>query len=160
MRKKVLRAVATISFVVAIGVMMVGSAQAQSLAATIKVNIPFDFQFADTKLPAGDYYVRRLPNSSSDSVVMIINVQDGQRAIRLTNAVQTESPKEKASLVFHRYGDQYFLFQVWPAGGETGRVLPRSRSEREARQTDQNVVGRFTNKGTEADTVIIISGQL
>jgi hypothetical protein len=156
MRKKVLRAVATISFVVAIGMMMAGSAQAQSLAASIRVHIPFDFQFADTRLPAGDYYVGRLPNSSSDSVVMISNVQDGQTAIRLTNAVQTASPKEKGTLIFHRYGDQYFLFQVWPAGGETGRALPTSRREREV-QNDKDLVG--TNKRAEVDTLIVITGQ-
>lgn len=157
MRKKLLQAVATISFVVAMGMAMVGSAQAQSLANPIKVNIPFDFQFADTKLPAGDYYVRRLPQSSSDSVVVISNVHDGQTAIRITNAVQTQSPKNKGTLVFHRYGEQYFLYQVWPAGGDTGRVLPPSRDEREAKQ-NQQVVGRVTNKGAEVETVTI-SGQ-
>jgi hypothetical protein len=136
--------------------MMVGSAQAQSLADPIKVNIPFGFQVADTKLPAGEYYVRRLPHSSSDSVLMIRNVQDGQTAVRLTSAVQTLSPKDKGTLVFHRYGDQYFLFQVWPAGGETGRVLPGSRSERVARK-DKDLVG--TNKGAQLETVTIVSGQ-
>ena len=156
MKKKVLRAVATISFVVAIAMTMVGSAQAQSLADPIKVNIPFDFQVADTKLPAGEYYVRRLPSSSSDSVVMIKNVQDGQTAVRLTIAVQRSDPKNKGTLVFHRYGEQYFLFQVWPAGGETGRVLPQSRSEREV-QKNRDLVG--ANKGVQLETVTISSGQ-
>jgi hypothetical protein len=157
MRKKLLRAVATISFVVAIGMTMVGSAQAQSLAGTIKVNIPFDFQVADTKLPAGTYDVRRLPQSSNDSVLMISNVHDGQTAVRLTISVQTPEPKDKGTLVFHRYGDQYFLFQVWPAGSETGRALPRSRSEREAKQKGRDLVG--TNKAREVETVTIVSGQ-
>ncbi len=34
-------------------------------------------------------------------------------------------------LVFRRYGDQYFLFQVWPAASTTGRTLSESRGERE-----------------------------
>ena len=156
MRKKVLQAVATISFVVAIGMAMVGSAHAQSLADPIRVNIPFDFQVADTKLPAGEYYVRRLPQTASDSVVMVSSVREGHRAVRLTNAVNTLSPKSKATLLFHRYGDQYFLFQVWPAGGETGRALPRSRSEREVQNKD--FVGKLTNKGA-VETVAVVSNQ-
>jgi hypothetical protein len=156
MRKKVLQTVAMISFVVAIGMAMVGSAQAQSLADPIKVNIPFDFQVADTKFPAGEYYVRRLPHSSSDSVVMISSVDAGHVTVRLTSAVETFTPKDKGTLVFHRYGEQYFLYQVWPAGGETGRVLPRSRSEREAK--DREFVGTLRNKG-QVETVIVVSGQ-
>jgi hypothetical protein len=160
MRKRILGAVATISFVMALGVMMVVPVQAQSLAEPIKVSIPFDFQFADTKLPAGEYNVRRLPQSSSDTVVMIRNVHDGQTVVRLTSAVQTLSPKDKATLVFHRYGEQYFLFQVWPAGGETGRALPRSRNEREA-QKARDLVGtnKGSNKGVEFEKVTIVSGQ-
>src|SRR5215211_7183469 len=152
MKKRLLQAVATISFVVA---MMAGSAHAQTLADRIKVNIPFDFQVVDVKLPAGEYYVRRPPQSSSDSVLMISNIQDGRTTLRLTSSVQTVDPKNKATLVFHRYGDQYFLFQVWPAGGETGRSLPKSRSEREAKQKE--FVG--TNKGRELETVTIVSDQ-
>ena len=157
MRKKILQAVATMSFVIAIGVAMVGSAHAQSLAERIKVNIPFDFQVVDKKLPAGEYLVQRLPQSSSDTVLMVSNVADGQTAIRLTSATQTTTPKEKGTLIFHRYGDQYFLFQVWPPAGETGRVLPRSRSEREAKQS-HDLARTSTNK-TGVETVTIVSGQ-
>jgi hypothetical protein len=32
--------------------------------------------------------------------------------------------------VFNRYGDQYFLSQVWIAGSDTGRDLFQSRNER------------------------------
>lgn len=152
MRKKLVQIVATISLVVAT---MAGAAHAQTLADRIKVNIPFDFQIAETKLPAGEYYVRRPPQSSSDTILMMSNVHDGRTILRLTSAVQTLEPKNKATLVFHRYGDQYFLFQVWPAGGETGRALPKSRSEREAKEKD--FVG--TNKGREVETVTIVSGQ-
>ena len=34
-------------------------------------------------------------------------------------------------LIFHRYGDQYFLAQFWNLGSETGYEFPRSKAERE-----------------------------
>jgi hypothetical protein len=40
-------------------------------------------------------------------------------------------------LVFHRYGSQYFLAQVWSAGNSEGRELPRSRAEREVASNNQ-----------------------
>ena len=48
-----------------------------------------------------------------------------------TIAVQTLEPNRHGKLVFHRYGDQWFLFQIWPAGINTGREITSSRLERE-----------------------------
>jgi hypothetical protein len=46
-------------------------------------------------------------------------------------------------LVFHQYGDEYFLTEIWPAGGQTGRALPKSRAERELqRQSNDAKVAR------------------
>jgi hypothetical protein len=53
---------------------------------------------------------------------------------RLTNSAQSLDPKHVDTLVFHRYGDQHFLYQVWPAGGTNGRELVKSRNERELRR--------------------------
>jgi hypothetical protein len=40
-------------------------------------------------------------------------------------------PSEKGKLVFQRYGDQYFLREVWAANSETGQKCPKSKLERE-----------------------------
>ena len=53
------------------------------------------------------------------------------------------SPLPTASkLVFHRYGSQYFLAQIWTAGYEQGKELPKSSRESEVAQDYpvQNVV--------------------
>src|SRR5207244_6047829 len=34
-------------------------------------------------------------------------------------------------LVFHRYGNRYFLYQIWVRGENRGRELPQTRLERE-----------------------------
>lgn len=40
---------------------------------------------------------------------------------------------EEPKLVFHRYGDQYFLSQIWT--GSTRRDFSMSRKERELKKT-------------------------
>jgi len=37
----------------------------------------------------------------------------------------------QGTLVFNRYGNDYYLSEVWPAGGSTGRELLKSHTERE-----------------------------
>lgn len=122
-------------------VVMVGSAQAQSLGNRMRINIPFEFNVGDKTLPAGEYSVGRAQPSSGDTVLLISNVNHSESVFPLTNAAQSLDPKDVDTLVFHRYGDQYFLFQVWPAGGTYGRVMVKSRSEREAqRKTSYEIV--------------------
>jgi hypothetical protein len=45
--------------------------------------------------------------------------------------VRASETQEEARLVFHQYGDQYFLSQIWTAGGNTGRELLMPRWERQ-----------------------------
>ena len=118
-------------------VTLVASAQGQSLAYNVKANIPFDFTVGEKKLPAGEYSIGRALRSD-DIALSIADVVGHTKAIRLTHAALTLHPKEKSSLVFHRYGDQYFLFQVWPAGESAGREFPVSASERAQRQLAKN----------------------
>ena len=130
----------------------VASAQGQSLANRITANIPFDFSVGEKKLPAGTYSISRVNQNVGDAVLSVAD-DDGQaKAIRLSNAAQRSRANSKATLVFHRYGDQYFLFQVWPAGATTGRQFPKSRSQREIeRKLARNSPTRQT-----AETVMIV----
>lgn len=113
----------------------VTSTQGQSLANRIRVNIPFDFSVGEKKLPAGTYSISRVSQNSGDIVIAITGDDGRSKAIRLSNSTQRLHARNRATLVFHHYGDQYFLFQVWPAGATTGRQFPRSRSELEIRRT-------------------------
>jgi hypothetical protein len=68
---------------------------------------------------------------------MMISVEDQggrSKVIRTSIPVLARDTTQKPKLVFHRYGDQYFLYQVWPAGATTGRQLPKSRGEREVEE--------------------------
>jgi hypothetical protein len=101
-------------------------AQAQDLVVTV----PFDFAAGSANLPAGDYSVRAgLPNTHA---IVLINRNDTSASmIVMTNAAQSAAPQVQSKLVFNRYGDRYFLSQIWVAGSETGKQLPKSSREKE-----------------------------
>jgi hypothetical protein len=102
-------------------------AQAQQI---MQVDIPFDFVAGGTTLPAGEYRVARL-NGYSD--VLVLRDQDDPRASIMIPTFTTEGRQSKSrpTLVFHHYGDQYFLSQVWSAGDVRGRQLMKSAAEKE-----------------------------
>jgi hypothetical protein len=106
-------------------------AKAQSLGTKLTVNIPFDFTVTDQKLPAGKYTIGRAQQGNGDLVIQISRVDGDESVARLTIPVITRDPANEGLLVFHQYEDQYFLYEIWPAGGHTGRALPKSRAERD-----------------------------
>jgi hypothetical protein len=93
-------------------------------------NIPFSFNVEGKSFPAGLYNVTRL-NPQSDKAVLMIKSADGKVSkVVLTQPVQAVSPQESAKLIFSRYGEQYFLSQVWTPADNTGLELPKSRAEK------------------------------
>ena len=49
----------------------------------------------------------------------------------MTLPTSANGPQDKTKLIFHRYGNRYFLAQIWSAGSSRGRELPKSAKERE-----------------------------
>jgi hypothetical protein len=132
MTKDVLKALTKIGLLAVVMIVAASaSVKAQSLQYKLTANVPFDFTVSDKKLPAGKYSISRAQTSNGDLVLQIVSA-DGQKNIsRLTIPVITLKPMNQGTLVFNRYGNDYFLSAVWPAGGSTGRELLRSRTERE-----------------------------
>jgi len=114
-------------------------AKAQSLQYKLTVNIPFDFTVADKKLPAGKYSVGRAQVAEGDMIIQISSVAGDETVTRITIPVIKRDAVKEGLLIFRQYGDEYFLSEIWPAGGHTGRVLPRSRTERELEQKGGDV---------------------
>ena len=125
MKKQLLRGITMLTMIVAIAfATAVVSAQAQS-AKTLVSNVPFEFIVGDQTLPAGEYQINR----SLGNALRIQTSDSAASVSRLTNEVQSRRNKH-ARLVFHRYGDTYFLAEVWTGGGDIGRRLLKSRQER------------------------------
>jgi len=131
------------------------SVQAQTLTYPFRVDIPFDFSVGDKKLPSGRYAIGRATRAD-DAVVSVADDRGHPKAIRTAMPVLTLNAKNKATLVFHRYGDQYFLYQVWPATGTTGRQFPASRLEREIRRSvAADAASGKVGKNIQVQTVMI-----
>ena len=109
---------------------IIAAGQTVQAQQVMLVDIPFNFVAGGATLPAGEYAVGR---SATNDGVLLLKQQDNPRASAMipTFAAQRLEPKSKPTLVFHRYGDRYFLSQVWTAGQIRGRQLMRSASEKE-----------------------------
>jgi len=132
MKKDVLKGLTKIGLLAVVMIVAASaSVKAQSLQYKLTANVPFDFTVSDKKLPAGKYSISRAQTSNGDLVLQIVSA-DGQKNIsRLTIPVITRKPMNQGTLVFNRYGNDYYLSEVWPAGGSTGRELLKSRTERD-----------------------------
>jgi hypothetical protein len=103
------------------------SANGQSTSTLVTADIPFDFIVANQTLPSGKYAVHTA-TSSGDSVK--ISSRDGKSsAIRLADLVAAKGTKRTARMVFHRYGQKYFLAEVW-SGDDYGRKLRQCKTEK------------------------------
>ena len=90
------------------------------------VKIPFEFMIGNRTLPAGEYVVKPAGRA------LQIRGRNGQAsAIALTNQAEGRRTGTDAQMVFHRYGDTYFLSQVWMPENRTGHRLLPSKLERE-----------------------------
>jgi len=103
-------------------------AQAQLAGAPIRVTIPFDFIVRSKTLPAGKYEIRRI--GSEPDGLMVYNTRNHQHAIFESEPVEATRTPKRGEVVFHEYGDIYFLAEVWTGGEETGQQLIRSRDEK------------------------------
>jgi hypothetical protein len=104
-------------------------AQAQDRLA---VNIPFDFVAGNTQLPAGEYTVT--VSAPTHSIILISRKDSTASAFMNTNSAVSRDPQHESKLVFNRYGDRYFLSQVWQQGNSEGRQLMKSAREKEMSQ--------------------------
>ena len=100
------------------------------------VNIPFAFTAGRMALPAGEYRVQKM---AYDSPALLIQRTDkGAATVVMSFTAQANAKQPQSKLVFHRYHNRYFLFQVWTVGSERGRELPKSPQEKEQRLATHN----------------------
>lgn len=107
------------------------SAFAQSI--NVLANVPFSFSIDKSTLPAGEYQIRAV-DGSGGHVLAIQNREANMGRMFLTNYVSrpaSPASSQTAKLVFKRYGDEYFLSQIWTVDNDTGRELPTSAHEKE-----------------------------
>ena len=121
MKKQVLFSVLTMVLLMASG-----AANAQ-LGSTkeLRFNVPFDYNVGKATMKAGNCFVQ---HAGTQNALLIRG--NGSSALTLSGSVSGKGVGE-TKLVFNKYGDQYFLAQVWVEGEEVGEQLPRTRIENE-----------------------------
>jgi hypothetical protein len=93
-----------------------------------KAEIPFDFTCQQQVVPHGTYTIsvrmeRFIELRAKDGKVQAVSIIEPN--------VKVGDPGTK--LIFHRYGDRYFLSEVQSANRELGMKLPMSKAERQTR---------------------------
>jgi len=83
-------------------------------------------------MPAGDYIVER---AGGTSAIRVSNGNAGVLALALNSSTSQQEQNGQALMIFHRYGDQYFLSRIVDGSRNNGVELPVSRTEKELSKT-------------------------
>jgi len=100
--------------------------QAQVLDA--HANVPFDFWLGQKLMPAGEYSIYHL---SSGAVWIRGGNGELTSAVFLAQRISHPTARDEGRLEFTRYGNTYFLFQIWNPYQADGYGVPESTREKE-----------------------------
>ena len=102
-----------------------------SITGAVRLKIPFAFSVADKTFAAGEYYV----GAANEKAIAVKSVTGKQAAVALTNSVVDSHGSVLPKLVFHKYGDRYFLTQAYLRASDQGRAFFVSGEEAKTAQT-------------------------
>jgi hypothetical protein len=106
-----------------------GKASAQ-IVGELGADIPFQFHVGTRELPAGRYRVHVLDEASAR--IMEITSADGSTsALFEVQESDAKSAPAQSELIFNKYGDDYFLSQLYDQGEPSGSELIESRYEKQ-----------------------------
>jgi len=114
--------------------LMIGSLASTSSAlaqnsgrALAEVNVPFAFHTPTQTLPAGSYVLdRETPN------LLLLRVKgSASGGFVITHDAIKNQAVNHGVVVFKRYGDTYYLRQIWTAGNSTGLECTMGKAEKE-----------------------------
>ena len=126
MRKNMCLGALALSFLVSLATLPAAAKSVDGMRA----QVPFDFHIGERLIPAGAYTVKSL---TADEQVLRLNGDKDSAATTTNSGTEKGNGEGRARLVFHKYGDQYFLSAVWGADSN-GRTLSESKRERNLRK--------------------------
>ncbi len=121
--------IATLALFAAAALVTASSAMAQDHG--VAVNVPFDFNINNTALPAGNYIVGTDVNHPH---MLVLRDQSNTVKALGVGMYDTKQSGQSGSLVFHQYGDRYFLSEIRFGNDSKGIYLPATREEKRARR--------------------------
>ncbi len=131
-QEEFMRVLRSISIVFTL-LLAVSAARAQTPA--LQAAIPFNFVVGNHVLPAGQYLLGNTRLASPRLVSARDLDEPITSLIGANNCYVNEAPKT-SKLVFHRIGNEYFLYQLWIAGETTVVEFPMSKLEIQMAKND------------------------
>jgi hypothetical protein len=90
----------------------------------MQATVPFAFNVGSSRVPAGSYLITM--DYHGDKIVVRNSSRTG--ATVLSHGQRESAGKISLKLVFKRFGDQYFLTQIWGEQGNAGEAVSVPRS--------------------------------
>jgi len=119
--------------VLLIGASALSAAEPPGLAVT--ATIPFEFRVGSSTMPAGQYSIQ---HAYPRGAVLFRQLRGDAIAGVLSNSTGKEIEGSRGKLVFRRYGDSYFLRQVWIPGRVGAEFAPSKAEVEQARLVKQS----------------------
>lgn len=154
MKKQALKAVTMLVSIIALAFMTAVATNAQSGRPTLRVNVPFDFIVGNKTLAAGEYTVTRFTQDASG--IRVSSTDNHRNVIRMSLPAEAKDSGNRGMLIFHRYGDQYFLAEIQTPGWD-GRQMLKSKAERAA---ERELSKLASNKGGATAEIVTIYAEL
>jgi hypothetical protein len=109
----------------------------------IKAQVPFEFIVNGNILPAGECVIE----ARGDGQTYLLVSSGSRNVFALPIATESLTVSAESKMVFHRYGDRYFLSTVVGEGNNRGYELPAGKAEKELR----------AQKAAEDDVTLVAS---
>jgi hypothetical protein len=103
---------------------------------SISTQVPFEFVVGDRVVPPGKC-VLQAATAAADTIL----IRNDDKMVRLFSSTSLGDARNLPAtnqLVFHKYGERYFLAAVRVQGNRVMYWLPESRQETRLRQQDQS----------------------
>jgi hypothetical protein len=132
--------ISAIALFVAASFVTAGSAMAQD--HRVQATVPFNFTVNGESLPAGTYVI-----GSDISSPRIVTISDRAKKVNLMAVTLPDSSSSHVSnkLVFHKYGNQYFLSEIRCDSASMNAHLTTSKQEKWAKARTQEAALREDN---------------
>ncbi|HYX27378.1 MAG TPA: hypothetical protein VE863_02330 [Pyrinomonadaceae bacterium] len=153
MKRQIAKGLAMLMVTLALAAASAAVANGQSKGRMV-AQVPFDFVVNEKTLSAGEYRVGAIDQSGG--TIAILNANGA--TLRTAHSKERGNRDTTAKLVFHRYGNTYFLREVWMAGEQSGRELSMSRQERAIERELGKIAAAHGEKRSLYEIVEVVAG--
>ena len=98
---------------------------------TANANVTFDFQIGDRFYPAGNYRIESI-SRQSDNILRIRSLGGANKNQLIVSTLANAGKAQTPRLVFHKYGETYFLSEIFLDTEQWGYSIRRSRRQRKS----------------------------